>query len=63
MTRKLICACCGGDAGRWQQWFNRDTGYGLCRKCADRIETRETPAEFESCYGRPGVNYAPKVQP
>ena len=30
----LICCCCNGETyGR--QWYNRDTGYGLCSRCAD----------------------------
>lgn len=33
-TKYLGCACCGtGVMGR--QWYNRDTGYGVCKSCAD----------------------------
>lgn len=63
------CACCGADAGRWQQWHNQDTGYGLCRACADRIATHQPfgrpgelndPAAFCRTYGLPGIHYEPR---
>lgn len=25
--RHLTCCCCGSYAGRFHQWWNRDTGY------------------------------------
>jgi hypothetical protein len=57
-TRRLTCSCCGEDAGRWQQHWNRDTGYGVCRKCITGI-LKDTPAdELASCYGIAGINYA-----
>lgn len=32
--RRLICCCCGASViGR--QWWNRDTGYGICEPCAE----------------------------
>jgi len=31
-TEYLTCCCCGSEtAGR--QWWNRDTGFGLCQDC------------------------------
>lgn len=63
--RPLTCACCGGDAGIWQQWHNQDTGFGLCAKCADWITERDArlPADFRTDlthhYGRPGYHRAP----
>jgi hypothetical protein len=33
-VRWLVCACCGSEA-RGRQWPNRDTGYGVCLRCAD----------------------------
>lgn len=60
-NRQLTCTCCGGDAGRWQQHWNQDTGYGLCPGCRDWIWNRGTKDrdEFERTYGKPGTNYAP----
>lgn len=64
------CACCGEDAGRWMQWHNQDTGYGICRSCVDMIMTRlqfgrvppeAEPLEFCRIYGLPGKNYEPKT--
>lgn len=60
------CACCGDDAGRWEQWHNQDTGFGICRKCVDWIMTRlvfgrpnpdGAPLEFCRTYGLPGQHY------
>ena len=64
--RQLTCACCGGDAGRFQQFFNQDTGYGVCSSCVTWIKGRGmNQAEFERIYGKPGINYeaadAPKA--
>lgn len=60
-ARQLTCSCCGADAGRWKQYWNQDTGFGLCPKCRDWIWERNHPsmphAEFERTYGVPGVNY------
>ena len=58
-TRRLECCCCGEDAGRWVQWHNRDTGYGMCRRCIDRFGPRMGADEIRSNYGVEGVNYAP----
>jgi hypothetical protein len=54
----LTCCCCfQGTHGR--QWYNRDTGYGLCAKCANWIPTRgrETPEDMKENYGIEGVHY------
>lgn len=58
--RRLECAVCGGDAGRWHQHWNRDTGYGVCRQCIDwlRATNRATEDEIRDNYGIEGVNYA-----
>jgi len=59
-VRSLGCCCCGGDAGRWEQWWNRDTGYGVCAPCVAWVRSRgETEAEIRENYGVEGVNFAP----
>lgn len=56
---RLTCAVCGSDAGRWHQHWNRDTGYGVCRKCVRWVRDRgEREGEIESLYGIEGVNFA-----
>src|SRR5687768_17570220 len=55
-TQSLTCCCCGTST-RGRQWYNRDTGFGLCPKCARWIATRETPEAMQSNYGTPEVNY------
>ena len=64
MKKRKTCACCGAYAGKWPQWFNQDTGYGLCAACVVWIKNRRpfggpaiTTEEFESIYGKPGVHY------
>lgn len=58
-TRRLSCCCCGEDAGLWQQWFNRDTGYGMCVKCIEwlRRENRASEKEIRDLYGIEGINW------
>ena len=54
--KHLECCCCGQETlGR--QWWNRDTGYGLCIKCAERISKAEDSETMENCYGKPGIHY------
>lgn len=54
--RELTCCCCGQSTiGR--QWWNRDTGYGLCKKCADIISIKEDSETMNSCYGEKGIHY------
>lgn len=68
--RNLTCACCGESApGR--QWWNRDTGYGVCLRCAnantakygegDEEDTRENPcaSTTHALYGVRGYHFAP----
>lgn len=54
----LTCAVCSNGT-RGRQWYNRDTGYGLCPRCAEWLRSRknETPASIRECYGIQGVHY------
>ena len=63
-VRRLECAVCGNDAGRWRQHWNRDTGYGVCRKCIDwlRRTNRATEDEIADNYGVEGVNFEGPVE-
>lgn len=54
-TKYLTCCCCGeGTTGR--QWYNRDTGYGLCNKCAAWIRSRGKE-DMKDNYGISGIHY------
>lgn len=56
-TRK-VCCCCSGDAGKWKQWHNRDTGYGMCSKCIAWVRERgASEAEIRDLYGVENVNW------
>jgi len=64
----LTCCVCGDDGGRFEQWHNRDTGYGLCAACRDWLTTpdprdgriRCDAAEMLDLYGEAGRHYAAK---
>jgi hypothetical protein len=56
-NRKLRCACCGYDAGTFQQFHNQDTGFGLCGSCATWISERGmSEEELNRTYGKEGVH-------
>jgi hypothetical protein len=66
MMKHKECCCCGEAAGRWQQWWNRDTGYGVCMRCVAWTEGRnrergwseqEIKAETRDLYGIEGQHY------
>ena len=64
-SRLICCHCGGGCVGR--QWWNRDTGYGVCRSCVARVATKPDlhdpgqteydTAELRSMWGVAGVHY------
>lgn len=60
-VRQLECACCGGPAPALRQWWNQDTGYGLCARCGDWILGREPGGlvYVEQAYGKRGVHWDP----
>lgn len=64
--KHMTCSTCGsGTSGR--QWWNRDTGYGLCNKCAKWYRSHPewaTQEGFDSTeeymyhlFGREGFHY------
>ena len=55
-VRRLLCSCCGA-VTRGRQWYNRDTGHGLCVDCIEQCQRNETPEQFERCYGVRGVHF------
>jgi len=62
MRRRLTCCVCGCDAGRWEQHWNRDTGFGICPECVAWLKDRgETDETLRNAYGVAGVNYDPTV--
>lgn len=64
----LTCCVCGAYAGRYEQWWNRDTGYGICAHCRDWLTTpdkrtgeiRCDAAEMHDLYGEAGRHYPAK---
>ncbi len=56
-VRTLTCCCCG-ELTRGRQWWNRDTGFGVCPPCVALVRSRgETETEIHSLYGTSGVHY------
>lgn len=61
--RSLVCCCCGKDTpGR--PWWNRDSGFGICRSCVDWQRSRGMEEDDERLlYGREGFHYNVEVSP
>lgn len=60
MNEKRIMTCCVcGCSCMGRQWWNRDTGFGLCSNCAAWLSTKTLPEDMRSLYGEPGVHYFP----
>lgn len=54
--KRLRCCCCDeGTAGR--QWWNRDTGFGICPPCANMIEAKEGAEELKLMAGIRGTHF------
>lgn len=57
--RQLGCCVCGEDAGRFEQHWYRDTGFGVCASCVAWLRSKgETEAEILDLYGVEGRNFA-----
>lgn len=55
----LTCACCGGEAPALKQWYNQDTGLGLCSPCFTRIKAKGySPDWLQDTYGVEGVHHS-----
>lgn len=54
--RKLSCAVCGQPT-QGRQWWNRDTGYGVCIEHGEQAVEREGPETTTNLYGRRGFNW------
>lgn len=57
MKKTLTCACCGGDAPANKQFWNQDTGYGLCPRCALEMTEQEGAQYMRDTYGIAEVHY------
>ncbi len=55
--RALECCVCGSGT-RGRQWWNRDTGYGVCPSCVAYVRSKgETEAEIKDLYGVEGIHW------
>ncbi len=54
--KKLKCTCCGSYT-RGRQWWNRDTGYGICNGCAMEQKLTEDADEMKDNYGIERIHY------
>lgn len=52
----MTCCICDGDAGQFEQHWNRDDGYGICAPCVADEAVNLSPEQVES-YGQVGVNH------
>ena len=63
-VRELACCVCDGPAGRFEQHWNRDTGFGICPACIAWVRSRgESEAEIRDSYGIEGVNFEAPCRP
>lgn len=53
----LICCSCGERAPARRQWWNRDTGYGICPSCFQTWVRKLGMEEAIRCCGVPGVHH------
>lgn len=58
--KELICCCCGNET-HGRQWWNRDTGYGLCVPCVEWLKDKEDEETMRLNYGEKGIHYAVEV--
>ncbi len=54
--KHLSCCCCGNNT-KGRQWYNRDTGYGLCADCVDFVNKPPSAEAMRSNYGDRGIHY------
>lgn len=55
-TQLLICCCCGMPT-KGRQWWNRDTGYGLCDDCIEYCGADIPVGQTAESYGIRGYHY------
>ena len=55
---RLQCCTCGEPAPAFEQWWNRDTGYGICAACFLKWTARDGLEDATQCCGRPGVHHS-----
>ena len=56
--RRLTCCCCG-ESTRGRQWWNRDTGFGMCESCITFVRERGmSEGEIQRNYGVAGVHHS-----
>lgn len=54
---KLMTCCQCGQGCVCRQWWNRDTGFGICGCCADGYVTPEELKELRDMAGERGVHF------
>ena len=53
----LTCCCCG-ESTKGRQWWNRDTGFGVCSGCIEFVRRQGEPEEqIRNYYGIEGVHW------
>lgn len=52
------CCCCGAECPPMKQWWNRDNGYSICKRCIQKELDSGTSKEcLQENYGKPGIHY------
>lgn len=56
--KNLECATCGGFAPAFKQWWNRDTGYGVCARCYSESVQKYGEEVSIDYFGQSGVHHS-----
>lgn len=57
MRYKMLQCCCCGNGTHGHQWWNRDTGYGLCEACIEFCGADVPLGTVAQSYGIRGYHY------
>lgn len=55
---RFTCAVCGEPAPAYRQWWNRDTGFGVCSRCYQVVCEKEGEPEAARLFGEAGVHHS-----
>jgi ribosomal protein S14 len=60
--RMLECAECGQPTGPYEQYWNQDDGYGVCRRCVNAmLERGADHVDIHEIYGMAFVHRPPTI--
>ena len=62
LIKKMFdCACCGGAAPDYKQWYNQDDEYGVCSECFQMHVEKYGQEKAEDLFGKAGIHHSIKL--